>query len=200
MRSFKPFTWAFLVPLFLTLFACGKRLPVTYKSPLVGKTRVCKVAILPFSNESGYPMGGVLLYRVFLAEMVTKRGYQVVGEGDVRKVIIQQRSMPGQTPDYEFYKVLVESLGVDAVVTGRVIQMEEVRKGREIEPKVAFWLEVRDARNGKVIWNTYNRKRGGDYRKLMHFGVISTVTALARRMCDEVLRDWEREGLEGCEK
>jgi len=182
------------------LFACGKHLPITYRSPLAGKAKVCRVAVLPFSNESKYPMGGLLLYRVFLAEVIASRRFVVVGEGDVRKVMAQQRLVPGETPGDEFYRALVEGLGVDVVVTGRVIQMEEVRKGREVEPRVAFWIEVRDAKNGRVIWSTYNRKKGGDYRKLMHFGVISTVTALAKRMCDEVLRDWEKEGLGGCER
>ncbi len=200
MKSSKSIKWVLLSPLLVALLGCGKRLPLTYESPLAGKVRVCRVAVLPFTNETTYPLGGTLLYRIFLGEMVATGRFRVVNEGDVRRLMLRQRLMPGETPGKEFYRALVENLGVEALITGRVVEMEEVRKGRGVEPRVAFWLEVRDARSGKVVWSTYSRRRGGDYRKVMHFGVVNTVTALVKKMCDEVLKNWEKEGLGGCEE
>jgi len=199
LRASSSFLWLLVLVLAMGLWACGGRAPVVYKSPRVSQVKVCRVAVLPFANETRYPVGGLLLYRVFQAELVATRIYEVVGEGDVRKLMIQYRILPGDTPGREFYEALVKSFGVDAVVEGRVIQMEEVHsEGGEVEPRLAFWVELRDARTQKVVMTAYNSRRGGDYRKVMHFGAVGSITELARKMCDEVLNKWRREGLRGC--
>jgi len=171
---------------------------MVYRSPRVSQVKVCRIALLPFSNETRFPVGGLLLYRVFQAELVTTRIYEVVSEGDVRKLLVQYRILPGDVPGKEFYEALVKSLGVDAVIEGRVIQMEEVHEQGEVEPRLAFWVELRDAKTREVIMAAYNSGKGGDYRKVMHFGVVSSLTELARKMCHEVLEKWRKEGLRGC--
>ncbi|WP_158508714.1 hypothetical protein [Thermosulfidibacter takaii] len=182
------------------LFACGGKFPIVYKSQSLKKKRVCKLAVLPFYDETRYPMGGLFLYRIFIAKLVERNKYDVVTEGDVRRIMIQQKLLPGETPGLEFYLAIVENLGVDAVITGRVVEMEEVKEKHEVIPKLAFWLEVRDARNGEVLWSTYHKRSGEYYRKIMHFGVIHTLTALAAKMFDEVLDEWEKEVLEECRR
>lgn len=198
MRASSPFLLSLILAGLLGLWSCGGPAPVVYKSSRVGQVKVCRVAVLPFSNETRYPVGGLLVYRVFQAELVATRIYEVVSEGDVRKLLIQYRILPGDTPGGEFYEALVKYLGVDAVVEGRVIQMDEVQTEGEVEPRLAFWVKLRDARTRKVLMTAYNSRKGGDYRKVMHFGVVGSLTELAKRMCDEILVKWRKEGLRGC--
>lgn len=171
-------------------------LPRTYVSASARSPRGrLRVAVLPFANQTRWPQGQLLLYRALLAELIRSGALDVVGEGDVRQLYIQRRIIPGRPLGEEDLRALVDRLRVDVVISGRLLRMERSRREGEPDPLVAFWVRALDPRGGRLLWSTYHRRRGSDYRRFMRFGVVRSVTALCQRMCAEVVRDWRRHGL-----
>ena len=171
-------------------------LPRTYVSVSARSPRGrLRVAVLPFANQTRWPQGQLLLYRALLAELIRSGALDVVGEGDVRQLYIQRRIIPGRPLGEEDLRALVDRLKVDVVISGRLLRMERSRREGEPDPLVAFWIRALDPRGGRLLWSTYHRRRGSDYRRFMRFGVVRSVTALCQRMCAEVVRDWRRHGL-----
>lgn len=160
---------------------------------------VCRIAVLPFSNESKYPRGGLLFYKVFAAELVRTGQFDVVQEGDVRELYEQLHLLPGQEPTLEQVKIMGNRLGVEAVVLGTVLQMKEHRERTGADPSLAIFVKILDARTGETLWTTYHRRQGSQFRKVMHFGMVYTLTSLAQRVSNEVLDVWLKKGLHGCE-
>jgi len=159
--------------------------------------KVCGIAVLPFINESDFDQGDVILYRVFSAELNASGEFDVSLEGDVRRVYRQLRISPKQAPDNEQMQIIAERLGVDAVVTGRIIAMEERRHRDYNEPRIAVDMKM-VAAGGRTMLTAYHARSGEDYRKVMHFGLETTVTGLARLLFDEILDNWRAKGLQSC--
>jgi len=203
MRSFLCRTPVYLlmVGLFLSLAGCGLRSrPMVMKqAPLPDEGNVCRVAVLPFSNQCGYPLADTVFYRIFVAELLESGNYLVSQEGDVRKIYRQMKVIIGRTPDIEQIRALAGRLGVQMVISGSVLEMrDKTEYGRKLEPSIAVVVRILDAESGRTLWTTFVRREGGDYRKVMHFGVINTVSALAKRVSKEILEAWFEEGLHRC--
>ncbi|NDY41527.1 hypothetical protein G3N55_01490 [Dissulfurirhabdus thermomarina] len=174
-------------------------LPAVHELAPLPAAGACRVAVLPFRNETRYPVGAVLVYRVFLAELVQAGRFDVVQEGDVREVLRGHlRLLPGQDPLWEHMPILHDRLGADLVVSGRVMEMDDQGRGGGVNPVLAIRLEIRDGASGRLLWETYHRRDGQHYRKVLHFGLINSMTALARQMAREVLDEWTKRGLRGC--
>jgi len=70
--------------------------------------RICSVAVLPFVNQSDYRQGGMIVYRVFQAELARAGAFAIRPEGDVRKVLRQSFhfhfvDIPDQSSAQVFY-------------------------------------------------------------------------------------------------
>lgn len=53
-----------------------------------------------------------------------------------------------------------------------------------------------DAKNGRTILSVNHDIDVAQYRKIMHFGLIATITQLATQMSDEILASLNSEGFE----
>jgi len=183
------------VVLLILLTGCGAHLPQTEIS-FEGKSRPCRVAVLPFANESGDFRAGRLVYRVFLSQLALNRSFEVIEEGRIRNFLRLERCLVGKEPPPRVLRSLGDRMGVEAIIGGTVFEAKEDKQGVSL----SFFLWVRDANSGKILWSTYHSRRGDDYQKIFHFGRIFTLTKLAEQMVYEVLQDWEKKGLGGCQK
>ncbi len=161
-----------------------------------GLKHPCRVIILPFVNQTDNPSIGRFLYRILFSELIESNMFQVVPEGTVRRFMTMERCLIGQPLSPELTKLLAKRTGAEAIISGEVIQV--VDRGEDIQ--LAFNIWVRDIQTGKLLWNTYHRRSGEDYRKALHFGRIYTLTGLAKRMVDEVIKSWQKRGLGGCQE
>ncbi|MDF1578663.1 MAG: hypothetical protein P1P81_09515 [Desulfobulbales bacterium] len=165
--------------------------------PLEGN--VCRIAVLPFTNQTDYSMAETIFSRVFVSELVAKGNYLVSQEGDVRRILFQMRVMPGQELSSEQIRAVADRLGAQIVISGAVLEMRDtVKSGRRLDPALAVVLRIMEAPTGRTLWVTYSRAEGSDYRYVMHFGVINSVTALAEKVAVKILKVWENEGLKEC--
>lgn len=183
----------------LCCFSCTSKKPSVQRYADFPEKRVCKVALLPFINNSKFDQGHVLVQRVFGAQLTSSANIEVVSAGDVRKIFNELRIYPNQRPTIEQVRVLGSRLGVQALISGRIVIMEEKAGANQVNPALALSLEMHDAQNGETMFISYHRREGEDYRTLMHFGLVNTVTELSRIMADEIIEQWIKKGMKRCE-
>ena len=183
----------------VTLSACslGKKPELQQLAPLP-EGNYCSIVVLPFVNETKYIEGDTILYRIFLTELNRTPGLYTAQEGDVRKIFRQMAIPRKHLPDIEGIKILAARLDAGIVVTGAIMVMEEKKASNLMEPKLTVRLNILDGETGRIIWTTYYGKKGSDYRTVMHFGVINTITELSRLISHDIIQLWLSAGLEKC--
>lgn len=195
---------AAFILLLLMISSCGfKESPALHKlAPLPDNGGICRVAVLPFINETDYPLADTLMYKVFVTELNKTGNIFVSQEGDVRRIYRQIKVVPGRMPFVEQLRALAGRLGVQVVVTGNVVEMKEKasKYSSELEPAIAVVLRIIDADTGRTLWTTYHRREGRQYRVALHFGKVNTVTALAKKIVQEIIETWLDEGIKECGK
>ncbi len=190
---------AVFLPLLL-LVACSSAAPrLNRMRPLPGNF-TCRVAVLPFLDRGVYPRGAELFDKVFSAELVSAAAFQLVREGDVLDLYRQLAIYPSQEPSLEQLKIIGSRLGVQLFIGGTILRMAERFDGLDVETALTVVLRIYDGRTGRLLWETYYKRRGKDYRTVMRFGRINTITGLARRMSKEIINLWLKQGMNKCAK
>jgi len=179
--------------------ACSSHLPnLEQLSPI--PQDVCRVVVLPFLNESDYMDGQLLLYRVFVSELVRSGNFILPLEGDVRKTFREIGLPYTEKMDLNQIRMIADRLDVDLVISGQIVEMEATQKGSNaVNPLLAVYFQIFSPDSGMIIWTTYHRREGLYYQKVMHFGVVNTITELARIISIEVMDQWYKNGLTPCE-
>jgi len=186
-----------VVTIFLFSFGCTQtHSPLLQRMAPFPRGAICRVAVLPFINQTEFSQGELLFYRIFMGGMV-RTGYEIAKEGDIRDIYRQMNIYPGMLPDFEQIRVIANRLDVQLVVVGTVNEMTD-KTGADLNPTLAVTLQLHEAKTGRTILSTYHRREGGQYRKVMHFGLVNTPMALAKNMAREILDSWASAGLKQC--
>ncbi|MDH5298054.1 MAG: hypothetical protein OEV91_03465 [Desulfobulbaceae bacterium] len=177
---------------------CGPRPPQLQQLAPMPQEPLCRIALLPFINESNYAQADLIVYKIFMSELANAANFDIAQEGDVRKTYRQLRIYPQQQPSFEQLRILADRLNAQMLITGTVHEAQETSTGNFNNPSLTISLQLIDARSGRILWNTYHTKKGDQYQKVMHFGMVSTLSGLAQRMSREVISLWLREGMKPC--
>ncbi|MBX6422060.1 hypothetical protein [Thermosulfurimonas sp. F29] len=184
--------WPGLILLVFLVFSCAGKGP-RLRIAAHGESGICRVAVLPFVNQTRREGAGELVTRVVIAELVNS-GLEVTEEGVVKRFLERERCLPGESIPARVMEKMGEELGIKAVVGGMVTEAREV--GDQV--RLGFFLWVKDVRDGHFLWGTYYVKDGEDYRKILHFGKVSSLSGLAQRMVHEVVRTSMKRSLFRC--
>jgi len=187
----------FLVGVF-ALTGCGGKKPYVQEFSARTAGDCQSIAVLPFVNRSGYDQGEKIVYRLFLVELVQQCNWRVALEGDVYKIYRQMRLKPWDVPDIEQLRVIAVRLGVDTLIVGEVLEMDEKVTQSGVSPALSIQVRVYDGKSGLLQWSSLYRREGGDYQKMMHFGMVNTVSELGKKMVREMLEAWKEKGLLAC--
>jgi polysaccharide biosynthesis protein PelC len=188
-----------LLALLLGTGCARKELPMTQQMAPLSSEMICRVAVLPFLNDSKFRAGDAIVAKVFSARLQEVGNYLVAQDGDVFKAYRQLALLPGEAPNSEQFRIIADRINAQVLITGIVMEMREDRgEHGSVNPLVVLEVQIRDGRSGEVLWTTLHRRQGTDYHKTMHFGTIHTVTGLIRRMTDEILTLWFKKGLSRC--
>jgi hypothetical protein len=195
--------------LLLGLFCCGcgprlASLPVLPEagqvpihrefSPLPSNP-VCRVAVLPFENDSGFPQAGAIFADTFAAQLNASGDYLLLQQGDILKSFQQLQLLPGVAPSLEEMQIIAHRVDAQVLITGVILEMVESSRG---DVKVVVEVEVRDGATGETLWTTFHRRLGTDYTLTMHLGTIYSVTGLSRQMSEEIINLWLKKGFTQC--
>lgn len=194
--------WIWLsVCFFVMVSSCSfKDAPTVLKQgPLPDGGRICRVAVLPFFNQTGYKQADDIFSRVFVSELTNAGNYQVAQEGDVRKFYQQMRVLPNQALGVEQLRAMADMLGVQIIIAGTVVEMQDKSgNNQRLDPSIAVVLRIIEGSSGRTLWATYSRREGLQYRQIMHFGLVNSVTSLAKHVSAEIVEAWHKEGFLKC--
>jgi len=182
------------------LSGCATRVPIHSQLAPLPPLPVCRVAVLPFINDSDFPLGDAIAYKVFATEFQTAGNYMVIQEGEILKVYQQLHILPGETPTLEQLQITADRVNAQLLITGIVMEMREDRGEYDtLIPEIIMEIHIRDGRSGEILWTAFHRRQGFEYKKTMHFGTIHTVTGLSRQMAEEIINLWFNKGLKQCD-
>ena len=195
----KIFSYILNVLLLVVVGGCtGVGLPHVRQMAPLPPHSLCKIAVLPFINDTNFVDGDIIPYRVFMSELNRSDSFHLSQEGDIRSLYREMSIFPGQSPDYDQIRVLSDRLNVDLLISGSIVEMVEDRSGRGKPPLLSVNLSIIDGKTGMILWTTYHRRAGAEYRKIMHFGLVNTITSLSQKMSREIIASWFEEGLKVC--
>lgn len=161
---------------------------------------ICQIAVLPFDNWTSEDQAGVIAQRIFHGSLINSGAFKVRPEGDVSLFRLRHRLALGDLLERAHFKDLQEKLQIDAIVQGRLTEAGMVTDRGPVEvPVVAMEMKVFAVQGGELILSTTHHRWGDDYRKAMHFGMVTTMTGLLARMSDEIIADWLERGLGNCQ-
>ena len=172
--------------------------PRLIKLGVMPKEKVCRLAVLPFVNETDFELGGLIFYRIFMSELVSSGNYVVSQEGDIRKIYGQLKISHKEAPTFEQVRILADRLNVQLLITGKVVDMAETVIEQESRPSLSVDLQIIQADPARILWTTHHRSEGERYRKVMHYGMENTITGLAKRVSSEIMELWFSEGFNRC--
>ena len=98
-----------------------------------------------------------------------------------------------ENPNFEQQQVIGNYLNSHYIITGTILDLG-VGDGRQNPPTLTLLLLLKETGTGRTLWKTYYHGNGNDYRKVLHFGVVNTLTKLASLMIQDILERWEAEG------
>ena len=161
---------------------------------------LCRVAVLPFLNDSDFPLGDEIVYKVFATQFMSSGNYLVIQEGDILKAYQQLHILPRVTPTLEQLQIIGDRVNAQLLITGTIMAMrEDPGENKTVIPLIVMEIQIRDGRSGEVLWTAFHRRLGTDYQKTMHFGKIQTATGLSRQMAEEIINLWTEKGLKQCD-
>ena len=160
---------------------------------------VCRIAVLPFSNDAKQPQAGLAAFRIFMGEMMGTGRFQIIPEGEVHMFLTRNRLRPGDLWDTVHYAEFASQFGADVLIRGKVADcaVVTVHEAGNI-PQLAMQVEMVEAGTGRILLSTFHRRKGDDYRKTMHFGIIHTLSELMAQVSREIAEDWYEKGIQGC--
>ncbi len=188
--------------LLLMMFIWSCSPPRRTITKVAGKTlevKVCRVVLLPFVNESRSPQLSTQAYRIFLSEIVQSKLFQIEPEGDLRHFLYRNRVRTDTIWNNQLYALLAQQLGVDAVIVAYIRDSNLVAGASGSRNAfVSLQVELHEAHSGRLLLSSFLRRTGDDYAKVLHFGVVDTVSGLLQRMFLEIISEWQEKGVSGC--
>ena len=185
-----------LICLLLLLSACAGRSKLQTRVAAGGDPNICSLAVLPFENWTRKPEAGLVAYRLFNSALIGSEQFNVTTEGEVGLFRLRQRLLPGTQLHKSLYQALAEQLEVDAVVLGRVVEAGmDSRLGSDQVPFVALQVDLFDLRSDRLLLSTVHQRWGDEYRKIMHFGLVTTTSGVLQKMSHEIINDWLNKGV-----
>lgn len=180
-----------LISLFLVVCpGCYSRPgPNSYLRPGTDQSKIDKVAVFPFHNNTQVSEASSIVTKAFIADLFEKKKLKVEFPGNIRSFLVSKRIIVRTGVDLETIKLMAKRLGVDAVILGEVdeyIGVDDRKKA--VIPVVSVRSRMVDGRSGKILWMAQHRRIGNDYIKVLDFGKVRSVAALTRKVVGEMIQ------------
>ena len=190
-----------LALLLVLVSACSvPRRTITKVASSASDIKLCRVVLLPFINESRSPQLSTQAYRIFFSEIARSALFRVEPEGDLQLFLYRNRIRSDTIWNSKLFLDLAQQLEVDGVVVA-YIRGSNLAAGSSGSRNafISLQVELHDARTGRLVLSSFLRRTGEDYTKLLHFGVVDTVSGLLQRMALEIISEWQEKGVSGCQ-
>lgn len=160
--------------------------------------QICTVAVLPFQYEGGYPQGESIFYKALSGKLTSEAGFDIVPEGDVLQQYRRNKLYRNSKPSMAQIVSIGQQLDAQLVITGDILRMEERDSGANVKTEITVIVKIYNTETGKLVWYTYHKRRGDEYRLIMHYGRVNSISALSQKMSEEIIHLWLESGLKNC--
>ena len=158
----------------------------------------CRVVVLPFVGNVNMPRGENIFLKAFTTEMKNVGGFDVIPEGDIQNLYQQLKLYPSNLANESHMRVIGNRLDAQLIILGEIIEMDEVDTGAYVDTRLTVSVRIHEASSGNLLWSTYHKRKGEEYRNIMHYGRVNTITGLSRRMANEIITMWTEKGMNQC--
>ncbi len=176
-----------LVLLLAMMPACRSTRTTKYVHPNMDLGAIRRVAVLPFESLVQDRTAGEKVQKIFLTELLALETFEVAEPGLVTKVLKADRieSMDALGPAE--LKRLGETLKVQGIFLGSVVDFSETRTGTTPAPEVTIQLRLVETQSGVTVWSA-SRTRSGTTASARLFGIGGqSLTEAARQLLREEL-------------
>lgn len=162
--------------------------PVSTARPLgVTGQPAPRAAVVPLENLTARADVGELLTRMLFAETAHLGLFDLVEPGVVNQTLEDLRIRPTGTLSRTELQGLRDSLGLDYVMIGTVLESGTVHAWDAEVPVVALALRLLDATTGRVVWADFGARSGDDRETVFGFGRETYGDKLAGAVIREML-------------
>jgi TolB-like protein len=151
-----------------------------------------KIAVLPFDNLSGEEGAGEKMTEIFIIELLHIGKFSVAEPGRVKKAVMEKRIRTTRDMDIEAVKWLGESLEVDLILAGSVLDFSVEESANKKVPMVTVISRLVQADSGVTIWAAYQSKQGEDKESIFGWGRITSLSRLAHLAVSEMLQSLQQ--------
>ncbi len=146
------------------------------------------IAVVPFFNESTRKHAGEIAVLHFVRELVRTGAFSVMEPGILREKMLNMRIIMQNGISIPYVDLLVNALGIDYLLTGKVFEYQDVSGGGD-SPKVDFSAQVIEKATRKVVWTSSSWNRGDDGVYFYDWGRVNTASALTGLMTRTLVRE-----------
>jgi hypothetical protein len=164
----------YLAVLALALGACGGGRRGIAPNPA---NPVYRVAVLPFYNATN-DVGGPSMVRELFAKRLDRFHYDSVALEDVDRLLVDRMGITlGSQLELTTARELGETLGVDGVFYGYLLDFDQITTGVYNVKKVRVGLKLVDTNTGAIVW-----ARGLGVKSLLTSGDVGTGIAILKEL------------------
>lgn len=148
---------AVLPVLALAFCSCAGGKSSLFLHPKYNFNSIEAVAVVPFENLSSDQGASMRFTRIFIAELLARRVFDVVEPGEVSKVL--EKFTLTRTADLRKDQIreMGKTLGVQAVFLGSVSESASLRNGGSNSTEVTLTARLVETEGGTTIWSaTYS--------------------------------------------
>ncbi len=157
---------------------------VYFQLPFPGG-RKCRIAILPFQNETERKGGGEILMLHFARQLVNKRDVEVIEPGAMRQKLIDLRMIMSKGVSLADMDVIADVLDADMILAGKCSRYDDY-EGVSGIPRVMFSVLMIERESRKMVWSSASYNEGDNGVLFFDFGKLRTASSLASRMTQAV--------------
>jgi len=173
--------------LLLALLSCAHP-PRIYLRPQTDLSEFKRIAVLSFDNLSGEEDAGEKITEIFTVELLRMGSFSVAEPGRVKKAVMEKRIRTTRDMDIEAVRWLGESLEVDLILAGSVLDFSAEESAGKKVPMVTVISRLVQAESGVTVWTAYQSRQGDDKESLFGWGRITSLSELARLAVSEMLQ------------
>jgi TolB-like protein len=171
------------------MVSCYYRPPgVQVREPGESSSQLKKIAVLPLDNLSGEEGAGEKMTEIFVVELMRQGRFEVAEPGRVKKALMEKRIRTTRDLDLEAARWLGETLGLDLILVGSVLEFEIQESQNKPVPVVTVISRLMKADTGATLWAAYQSRKGDDRETLFGWGRITSLSQLGDVVASEMLR------------
>ena len=150
--------------------------------------KIKRVAVLPFYNRSTAIAAGEIVTKAFIEGLYDSGKFKIEFQGNVKNFIVQERIIIRKGIGADHIKLIGKRLNVDAIIIGCIKKYESEGKVQDVQiPVISVDVRMIHTDSCSIFWIGQNYRRGDDYETIFGIGRIRSLSALSRKVVNELI-------------